>query len=174
MQFKKSIILLILLFIIKWNKEKASCLVIPSITQQIQPFPSEFDKTPVYGAFHKSFKSLSDWPETLTLSCELPKPGFDWLSRPQTTVETSDNRIQREASPRKSFVFSFVFPSVTCVATEELFSVGKNVGTNDRRQHRCHPGTIVLALISGPKPILQWFWEFCCHWSSSSSFISHF
>lgn len=47
----------------------------------------------VYGSFHKSLKTLFDWPETLTLSCELLKLGCDWLSRPQTTVETTDNRI---------------------------------------------------------------------------------
>ena len=35
----------------------------------------------VYGSFHKSLKTLLDWPETLTLSCELLKLGCDWLSR---------------------------------------------------------------------------------------------
>ena len=39
---------------------------------------------------------------------ELLKPGFDWLSRQQTTVEAADNRIQRPP-PRKSFVFNFFF-----------------------------------------------------------------
>ena len=47
----------------------------------------------VYGSFHKSLKTLFDWSETLTLSCELLKLGCDWLSRSQTTVETTDNRI---------------------------------------------------------------------------------
>ena len=47
-------------------------------------------------------------------ACELLKPGFDWLSRQQTTVEAADNRIQRPP-PRKSFVFNFFFfSSVTC------------------------------------------------------------
>ena len=47
----------------------------------------------VYASFHKSLKTLFDWPETLILSCELLKLGCDWLSRPQTTMETTDNRI---------------------------------------------------------------------------------
>ena len=47
----------------------------------------------VYGFCHKSLKTHFDWPETLTLSCELLKVGCDWLFRPQTTVETTDNRI---------------------------------------------------------------------------------
>ena len=56
----------------------------------------------VYGSFYKSLKTLFDWPETLTLSCELLKLGCDWLSRSQTTAKTTDNRIYKEASPRKS------------------------------------------------------------------------
>ena len=111
-----------------WNKtkKKPSHLVIPSITQQSQPFPSEFaslrsrvfvlcryfreqhekirwhDRRKfipsgwdwmVYGFCHKSLKTRFDWPETLSLSCELLKVGCDWLFRPQTTVETTDNRI---------------------------------------------------------------------------------
>ena len=51
------------------------------------------DGSMVYESCHKSLKTHFDWPETLTLSCELLKLGFDWLFRPQTTVETSDNRI---------------------------------------------------------------------------------
>ena len=47
----------------------------------------------VYGFCHKSLKIHFDWPETFTLSCELLKVGCDWLFRPQTTVETTDNRI---------------------------------------------------------------------------------
>ena len=47
----------------------------------------------VYGFCHKSLKNHFDWPETFTLSCELLKVGCDWLFRPQTTVETTDNRI---------------------------------------------------------------------------------
>ena len=47
----------------------------------------------VNGSFHKSLKTLFYWPQTLTLSCELLKLGCDWLSRPKTTVETTDNRI---------------------------------------------------------------------------------
>ena len=47
----------------------------------------------VYESCHKSLKAHFDWPETLTLSCELLKLGCDWLFRPQTTVETTDNRI---------------------------------------------------------------------------------
>ena len=35
----------------------------------------------VYGSFHKSLKTLFDWPETVTLSCELLKLGCDSLSR---------------------------------------------------------------------------------------------
>ena len=35
----------------------------------------------VYGSFHKSLKTLFDWPETLGLSFELLKLGSDWLSR---------------------------------------------------------------------------------------------
>jgi len=63
----------------------------------------------VYGSLYKSLKTLFDWPETLPLSCELLKLGCDWLSRRQTTVETTDNR---EASPRKSlrlFLFRLEF-----------------------------------------------------------------
>ena len=56
----------------------------------------------VDGSFHKSLKTLFDWPEIFTLSCELLKLGCDWLSRSQTTAKTTDNRIYREASPRKS------------------------------------------------------------------------
>ena len=56
----------------------------------------------VYGSFYKSLKTLFDWPETLTLSCELLKLGCDWLSRSKTTAKTTDNRIYKEASPRKS------------------------------------------------------------------------
>ncbi len=110
----------------KIKQRKKRRLVIPSNSQQIQPFPGEFDESPfarfrplsilpdqrekirrhdwkkfvrsgwdwvVYGSFHESLKILSDWPETLALSCESLKLGFDWLSRPQTTVQTSDNRI---------------------------------------------------------------------------------
>lgn len=55
-----------------------------------------------YGTFHKSLKPLFNWPEKLTLSCELLKLDCDWLSRSQTTAETTDNHICREASPRKS------------------------------------------------------------------------
>ena len=47
----------------------------------------------VYGSCHKSLKTKFDWSETLTLFCELLKVGCDWLFRPQTTVETTDNRI---------------------------------------------------------------------------------
>ena len=47
----------------------------------------------VYGFCHKSLKTHFDWPETFTLSCELLKVGCDWLFRPQTTVETTDNHI---------------------------------------------------------------------------------
>jgi len=46
-----------------------------------------------YGSCHKSLKTHFDWPETLTLSCELLKLSCDWLFRPQTTVETTDNCI---------------------------------------------------------------------------------
>ena len=46
----------------------------------------------VYGSYHKSLKTMFDWSETLTLSCKLLKRGCDWLSRSQTTVETTDNR----------------------------------------------------------------------------------
>ena len=98
------------------TKKKASHLVIPSITQWTKPFlfvlcryfreqreeirwhdrrtfvPSGWDLM-VYGSCHKSLKTHFDWPETLTLSCELLKVGCDWLFRPQTTVETTDNRI---------------------------------------------------------------------------------
>lgn len=45
-------------------------------------------------------------------ACELLKPGFDWLSRPQTTVtvETADNRIQIKGSlPPKVLRFLFFF-----------------------------------------------------------------
>ena len=47
----------------------------------------------VYVFCHKSLKTHFNWPETLTLSCEQLKVGCDWLFRPQTTVETTDNRI---------------------------------------------------------------------------------
>ena len=47
----------------------------------------------VYGFCHKSLKTHFDWPETFTLSCKLLIVGCDWLFRPQTTVETTDNRI---------------------------------------------------------------------------------
>ena len=47
----------------------------------------------VHGSCRKSLKTHFDRPETLTLSCELLKLGYDWLFRPQTTVETTDNRI---------------------------------------------------------------------------------
>ena len=47
----------------------------------------------VYGFCNKSLKTHCDCPETLTLSCKLLKAGRDWLFRPQTTVETTDNRI---------------------------------------------------------------------------------
>ena len=86
------------------TKKKPSHLVMPSITQQSQPFPSEFaslrsrvfvlcryfreqhekirwhDRRKfipsgwdwmVYGFCHKSLKTHFNWPETLTLSCEL-------------------------------------------------------------------------------------------------------
>ena len=61
----------------------------------------------VYGSFHKSLKTLFDWPETCTLSCELLKLGCDWLSRPQTIVETTDNRIKGKHLPKRpSFVLA--------------------------------------------------------------------
>ena len=47
----------------------------------------------VYGYCHKSLKTHFSRPETLTLSCELLKVCCDWLFRPQTTVESTDNRI---------------------------------------------------------------------------------
>ena len=107
-------------FIVK--QKKVWHLVIPSITQQTQPFPSLRSRVfvlsryfreqrqkirwhdrrkfapsgwewMVYGFCHKSLKTRFDWPETLSLSCELLKVGCDWLFRPQTTVETTDNRI---------------------------------------------------------------------------------
>ena len=53
----------------------------------------ELDGSMVCESCHKSLKTHFDWSETLTLSCEVLKLGFDWLFRPQTTVETTDNRI---------------------------------------------------------------------------------
>ena len=48
-------------------------------------------------------------------ACELLKPGFDWLSRQQTTVEAADNRIQRPPPESPSFfIIIFFFSSVTC------------------------------------------------------------
>ena len=53
--------------------------------------PSEWNWM-VYRFCHKSLKTHFDWPETLTLSCKLLKVGCDWLFKPQTTMETTDNR----------------------------------------------------------------------------------
>ena len=124
LQFTKSIILVVLLFIMKKNKGE----IIPSITQQTQPLLSELDESPfarfrpllilprttrkkfegttgqsfyleggdcmdVHGSFHKSLKTHFDWSESLALSCELLKLGYDWLFRSQTTGQTTDNHI---------------------------------------------------------------------------------
>ena len=35
----------------------------------------------VHGSFHKSLKTHFDWSESLALSCELLKLGYDWLFR---------------------------------------------------------------------------------------------
>ena len=107
LQFEKSIILLILLIIMKYTfKKNVLHLVIPLITQAKpavlwrirQVFAVDISENNVirhgerkfvrrgwawmvYGSFHKSLKTLLNWPEILTLSCELLKLGCDWLSR---------------------------------------------------------------------------------------------
>ena len=103
------------------QRKKAWNLVIPSIIQQTQSFPNEFDESPLVlssfvetsesntkkfgdttavggtGWFMDLFtnhcKTLFYWPETSALSCELLKLGCDWLSRTKTTVESTDKRI---------------------------------------------------------------------------------
>ena len=66
----------------------------------------------VHGAFHKSLKTHFNWSESLALSCELLKLGYDWLFRSQTTEQTTDNHIWRRASPTQ--FPSFLLNSLTC------------------------------------------------------------
>ena len=47
----------------------------------------------LHGSSHESLKTHFDWSESLALSCELLKLGYDWLFRSQTTVQTTDNHI---------------------------------------------------------------------------------
>ena len=47
----------------------------------------------VHGSFHKSLKTHFDWSESLALSCELLKLGYDWLFRSWTTMQTTDIHI---------------------------------------------------------------------------------
>ena len=47
----------------------------------------------VHGDFHKSLKTHFRWSESLALSGEPLKLGYDWLFRTQTTVQTTDNHI---------------------------------------------------------------------------------
>ena len=78
----------------------------------------------VYGSFHKSLKTLFDWPETLTLSCELLKLGCDWLFKSQTTAKTTDNRIYREASPRKSLCLFLFRRQIVYSLRREIINYG--------------------------------------------------
>ena len=47
----------------------------------------------VHWSFHESLKTNFDWSESLALSCQLLKLGYDWLFRSQTTMQTTDNHI---------------------------------------------------------------------------------
>ena len=82
----------------------------------------------VYGSFHKSLKTLFYWPETPALSCELLKLGCDWLSRTQTTVETtvrttfvlSGQDLKVYGSFHKSLKTLFYWPETPALSCELL------------------------------------------------------
>ena len=106
-------------FILKYHFIMNKGEIIPSITQQTQPnwmslrsrgfilcryfreqrkknSKAQLDKVStleVGTGCTWTFSQITHWSESLALSCELLKIGYDWLFRSQTTVQSTDNHI---------------------------------------------------------------------------------
>ena len=70
-------------------------------------------------------------------ACELLKPGFDWLSRQQTTVEAADNRIQRPPPESPSFFIFFFFFIGNLLRRKRGFQFTKHVTMTVRGDPVC-------------------------------------